>query len=90
MAELIRVDTQVIYFATGEYRTRIEAAGAEFRAYTAISDDYFEARGMHGGVPLKVARNMLASAEQILPELLAITRENPDCIIYDGMCPGDT
>jgi MGT family glycosyltransferase len=86
--EIIARGPKVIYFATELYRNRIEAAGAEFRAYTAISDDYFEARGLHGGVPQKVARSMLASAEQMLPELLAITRdESPDCIIYDGMCP---
>jgi MGT family glycosyltransferase len=88
VAELARRGHQIIYFATDEYRAKIEATGAAFRAYTTIRDDHFTSRGLSGSVPQKVALALITTAEEILPELLEIVRaEKPDYILFDGMCP---
>lgn len=88
VAELARRGHQIIYFATDEYRAKIEATGAVFRAYSTIKDDYFTSRGLSGSVPQKVALALITTAEEILPELLEIARaEKPDYILFDGMCP---
>jgi MGT family glycosyltransferase len=88
VAELTRRSHEITYFITEKYRARVEAAGARFRAYAAIPDDYFEARKLDGGHPQKVTYNLIATAEEILPELLNTTRTiQPDYIMYDGMCP---
>jgi MGT family glycosyltransferase len=88
VAELVQRGHEIIYFATGEYRAGIEAAGASFRAYSIIQDDYFTSRGLSGSVPQKVALALITTAAEILPELLDIARaEKPDAILFDGMCP---
>jgi MGT family glycosyltransferase len=88
VSELSRRGHQLQYFATEEYRAKIEAAGAAFRAYATIQDDYFTGRGLSGSVPQKVAHALITTAEEILPELLDITRaEKPDYLLFDGMCP---
>jgi MGT family glycosyltransferase len=88
VTELCRREHHIIYFATPQYRSRIEATGAEFRAYTMIPDNYFDAYGLHGGQAQKVSRQLIATTKQVLPELLAMARtEAPDYILYDGMCP---
>lgn len=53
-----------------------------------MQDDYYKARGLHGGVAMKVAAEMMATSREILPELIEMTRRvAPDYVIYDGMCP---
>jgi MGT family glycosyltransferase len=87
-AELTRRGHHILYFGTQGYRTNIEAAGAEFRAYSGIEDDYFTSRGLHGGVPQRVTKALMMTSEAILPELLDVTRdEQPDYILFDGLCP---
>lgn len=88
VAELTRRGHHILYFGTQGYRTNIEAAGAQFRAYTGIEDDYFTSRGLHGGVPQRVTKALMLTSEAILPELLDVTRhEQPDYILFDGLCP---
>ncbi|HYF62604.1 MAG TPA: hypothetical protein VD886_07305, partial [Herpetosiphonaceae bacterium] len=88
VAELSRRGHQITYLATPRFRPAIEAAGAAFRAYATVGDEYFEAAGLHGGVPHKVANQLTITTEAILPELLAIARAaRPDYILFDGMCP---
>lgn len=88
VAELVRREHQIIYFISEGYRARVEAAGAVYRPYATIHDDYFDGRGLSGSVPQKVAYELITTAEEILPELLETTRaENPDYILFDGMCP---
>ncbi|MSP14369.1 MAG: hypothetical protein EXR62_15630 [Chloroflexi bacterium] len=88
VAELSRRGHHITYFVTENYRAQVEAAGAVFQPYAAVGADYFDARGLHGGVPLKVALNLIMTTEQILPELLATARAaHPDYILFDGMCP---
>lgn len=88
VAELVRRGHEITYYATEAYRPRIEATGATFRAYSIIDDDYFDARGLSGSVPQRVAHALITTSAEILPELLDITRsEQPDYILFDGMCP---
>jgi MGT family glycosyltransferase len=88
VAELVQRGHQITYFVTEHYRAKVEAAGAVFQPYAAVHDDYFEARGLHGGVPQKVACALMTTAGEILPELLEAARSaQPDYILFDGMCP---
>lgn len=87
VAELLRRGHQIRYFVTEDYRASVESSGAEFQAYSQIQDDYFTGRGLSGGVMAKVADALITTATEILPELLEIVRaEDPDYIIYDGLC----
>ena len=81
VAELSRRGHRITCFVTEGYR-------AEFRAYSIIHDDYFDAQGLSGSVPQRVALALMTSSAEILPELLEIARaEQPDYILFDGMCP---
>ncbi|MBX3063534.1 MAG: hypothetical protein KF726_11195 [Anaerolineae bacterium] len=87
VAELTKRGHQIIYFATPKYRSGIEAASAQFQAYNSIPDDYFESQGLSGAVPMRVADALISTSEQVLPELLEITRAaEPDYLMFDGMC----
>jgi len=88
VAELVHRGHEVIYFATEGFRASIESTGATFCAYKTVQDDYFEAQNLSGSVPKKVAVALLTTTGEILPELLEQAKqEQPDYIIYDGMCP---
>jgi MGT family glycosyltransferase len=88
VAELVRRGHHITYFITESYRARVEATGAVFQAYTAVHDDYFEARGLDGSRPQLAACTLITTAEEILPELLdTVRRAQPDYILFDGMCP---
>ncbi|MBK8136401.1 MAG: hypothetical protein IPK52_11270 [Chloroflexi bacterium] len=85
--ELVARGHTVIYYATEQYRAVIEAAGAQFRAYTGISDDYFKRFGLHPGVFWRVAYYLITTTGEMLPALLDAARaEAPDYVLYDGMC----
>ncbi len=87
VTELVSRGHHITYFITEGYRARIEAAGATFRPYPAVDDDYFESRGLSGSVPAKVAYELITTTSTILPELLDATRTlQPDYILFDGMC----
>ncbi len=88
VAELSRRGHEVIYHASEGFRAAVEATGAAFRPYRTIADDYFAARGLHGGRPQKVALALFSTAEEILPDLLAeAAGGRPDYVLFDGMCP---
>jgi MGT family glycosyltransferase len=88
VAELSRRGHRITYFVTEGFRTGVEVAGATFRTYTIINDDYFDIRGLSGSVPQRVAHALISTTAEILPDLLDITRaEQPDYILFDGMCP---
>lgn len=87
VAELVRRGHQVIYFTTEGYRAQVEATGAVFRGYQGIRDDFFDARGLSGKVPMRVVYELMIAAEQLVPELLDAARaEQPDYILHDGAC----
>lgn len=86
--ELTRRGHEVVYYLTEAYRKPIEAAGATFKPYAQIQDDYFESHDLDGSNPVKSAVVLINTCREILPELLAITRaEQPDIILHDSMCP---
>jgi MGT family glycosyltransferase len=88
VAELARRGHRITYFTTESYRDPVENAGAAVRIYLSIEDDYFDARGLDGGKPQKVAYELLKTTEETLPDLLAAARQaDPDYILFDGMCP---
>ncbi len=87
VAELARRGHHITYFITENYRARVEAAGAIVQPYATVRDDYFDARGLSGSVPRRVAYELITTAGEILPELLAFARTaQPDYILFDGMC----
>ncbi len=88
VAELARRGHHLTYFATVQFRPAIEAAGAVFRPYAEIGDDYFEGPGLDGSRPRALALALLQTTRAILPELLETGRElQPDYVLFDGMCP---
>lgn len=88
VAELVRRGHQIVYYASAGFRRAIEGTGATFRPYRNVPDDYFTARGLHGGRPHKVAQALLATAEELLPSLLDEAASiEPDYVLFDGMCP---
>ena len=88
VAELVRRGHHITYFVTENFRARVEATGAVFQPYTSVHDNYFDAPGLDGSRPQKSANLLITTSEQILPELLEITRNmQPDYILFDGMCP---
>lgn len=88
VAELVRRGHEVTYFNTPAFQAKIEAAGAVFQPYASIKDDYFDSQGLHGGLPQKVAYELMTTTNAVLPDLLETARTlQPDYILYDGMCP---
>lgn len=88
VAELTRRGHEITYYASAGFRAAVEATGAAFRPYSAVNDDYFTSRDLHGGRPQKVALALLTTAEAILPDLLASAASDPpDYVLFDGMCP---
>src|SRR5687767_14184943 len=80
--ELTQRGHEVIYYLTEAHRGKIEAAGAEFRAYgDAITDDYFERRGLDGSNPAGTAHALASTSLEIMPEYLKqIDIDQPDAI----------
>ncbi len=88
VAELSRRGHQIAYFTTEGYRAKVEAAGAKVHIYPTIQDDYFDARGLEGSHPQRVACALLGTTEEILPALLETARAaRPAYILHDCMCP---
>lgn len=83
-AELVRRGERVIYYATEPYRSRIEAAGAEYRSYGDA--EAFRPPAHKGGLYSVMAWE-IALAEGLLPQLLDELRSvAPDYLLIDSMC----
>jgi MGT family glycosyltransferase len=83
--ELVARGETVIYYNTEAARTRVEATGANFRAYEWQDD--FEPEANVAG-PIKAMALILGLGERMLDSLLAVVRhEQPDYILYDSMAP---
>lgn len=88
VAELVKRGHKIHYFCTEAYRERIEATGASVQIYEKIQDDYFDGLALDGSAPHKTAQALLNTTQEILPDLLAYSREiQADYILYDCMCP---
>ena len=51
VAELVRRGHHITYFITENFHAKVEAEGAVFHPYSGVPNDYFEVKGLHGGVP---------------------------------------
>lgn len=88
IAELVRRGEQVIYYLTENYRAKVEATGASYRAYPQFDDTYLERYQLDGRNPPRTAAVMIQVTQAMLDEIIAVARaEAPDYIIYDSMCP---
>src|SRR3954447_11740066 len=74
VAELVRRGHEATYFLTESYRSKIEETGAVFQPYSNLHDDFFDKRGLDGSRPQFAASTLITTADEILPELLDITR----------------
>jgi MGT family glycosyltransferase len=88
VAELAQRGHRVVYVTTETFRHTVEVLGAEFHPYTAaVPDDYFVANNLDGDRPLLVSCSLITTAEQALPEALALARQvQPDYIMFDVAC----
>lgn len=88
VAELAHRGHEITYYISESYREKVEAAGAVYKPYADVHDDYFESHGLDGSRPQKAAYALMTTAGEILPELLEAARATqPDYIMFDGMCP---
>lgn len=88
VAELTKRGHTVVYFATESFRPLIEATGAQYRTTPGLADDYFDARGLNGSQPTRVAVSLMTTAQEILPALLEQARaEQADLALFDATCP---
>lgn len=85
VAGLVERGEHVIYYSQPEFRSKVEATGAEFRfLQPPLGFDY---RNAPGNV-VKFVELLLRWGEILLPDALAqIERERFDCVINDSICP---
>jgi len=86
--ELVQRGERVIYYLTEEYRTTIEATGAEFRGYESQMGNLGQPGNGTGSKQLTPLPVMLViEAEKVLPQVMERVRgDQPDFILYDAMC----
>lgn len=93
VAELIRRGEQISYYLTPAYQQKVEATGAQFRAYDVfgagiVPDDYFDSRGLDGSNPPGAAAALLETSALLVPQIIDLLRaEQPDYVLFDAMCP---
>ena len=87
--ELVARGEQVSYYLTEAFRASIEATGATFQPYQMDELRPPEGVGRPQGFNISHLLGMLLrTSASILPQVLDRLRaEQPDCIIYDFMCP---
>lgn len=82
--QLVALGDEIIYYATDEFKDKIEQSGASFHAYGSYDPGIIQTPT---NLAETAARLMSASA-RLLPELLAVTKEEKvDYILHDSMCP---
>jgi MGT family glycosyltransferase len=72
-------------YTTPAFNALVAETGANVHLYNRIQDDYFSARGLHSGVPGKVAVALLTTTGEVLPELIEHAAD-ADYVIYDCLC----
>ena len=84
VAELVRRGERVVYYSTGPFRERVEAAGAEYRSY---GDPAVFRPPAHTGGLYSVMAFAIGLAERVLPGLLPELRAlAPDYLLIDSLC----
>jgi UDP:flavonoid glycosyltransferase YjiC (YdhE family) len=80
--ELVRRGEEIVFYATGRSRTRVERTGARFEPYERGHDD-FSPDPPADGLLSDMAR-LLALTETLLPRLLEdVAAERPDYLLID-------
>lgn len=83
VAELVRHGEHLIYYSTEEFRTPIEATGADFRAYGdafPFTEIFSDDNGF------RIIRRLFQVSQGLLEHLLSEVKEvQPDYILYDSM-----
>lgn len=84
--ELVQRGEQVIYYASDEFKEKIERVGAQFRSYGEKSQQlHNELEGKHGNLIL-LSFYILKIGQAILPDAINdLETDKPDYIIYDSM-----
>src|SRR5579859_2293576 len=83
VSELVRRGEDVLYYSTEEYRTTIEATGAEFRTYGAIFPTNYASYVKN---VVTLVRHLMLASQQIVEQLLdEVQQSRPDYILYDSM-----
>ncbi|MGU3443006.1 macrolide family glycosyltransferase [Bacillus cereus] len=89
ISELIRRGENVVAYCIEDYRKKIEATGAEFRAF----EDFFSQinimeRVNEDGSPLKMLSHMIEASERIVTQIVDETKEEKyEYLIYDNHFP---
>jgi MGT family glycosyltransferase len=88
--ELIARGETVVYFATEEFRAKIEAAGAEFRGYESVVPDadgaQFTFTAQQAGNIFSMAALVMEKTLRVMPGLIELTgRDRPDYILHDAI-----
>jgi MGT family glycosyltransferase len=90
MRELVTRGETIITYTGEEFREKVEAAGAEFRAYESLGAAVrfeFGAYDVRSPNMVLMALIMIQFTEQVLPPLLdTLRREQPDYILHDFTC----
>ncbi|GCE21328.1 macrolide family glycosyltransferase [Dictyobacter kobayashii] len=87
--ELVARGDQVIYYLTDEFQASIERTGASFRRFETPKLQPPQGAIRPQGVNISHLMGMLLRMSTvILPQVVdSLREEQPDCIIYDFMCP---
>ncbi len=90
ITELVHRGNEVYYFSTGEFRTKLEAAGAVFMDYGDEFDRFVQTFRPHGNHPFyTLMEYMLALDRTVIPIILRkVYSLSFDCIIHDVMFGG--
>ena len=83
VAELMRQGEHLIYYSAEEFRTAIEATGADFRPYRDVfpfTEIFSDDNGF------RIIRRLFQVSQGMLEQLLSEVKEvQPDYILYDSM-----
>ena len=86
VAELIRRGHRVSYYNTASFAEKISSTGAQFYAYPA-TDLTGESLTRLAGNLVDVTVLLLEASQRLLPFALdELRREQPDVVVFDGIC----
>ncbi|MGQ7871581.1 macrolide family glycosyltransferase [Bacillus sp. 1A] len=89
VSELIQRGETVVAYCIEDYRKKIEATGAEFRAFeNFLSQINIMERVNEGGSPLTMLSHMIEASERIVTQIVDGTKgDKYDYLIYDNHFP---
>ncbi|MEA9445911.1 glycosyltransferase (plasmid) [Candidatus Fukatsuia symbiotica] len=81
--ELVRANVEVVYLELEAHRQELEAAGARFRAIGEFAPYQGPITKTNAALPAVLAHCALEGVGMVID---AITAEQPDVVIHDGLC----